>query len=220
MSRAGLRGVHEYPLFVLLPYEAFHGTVHFVDVDGYLRLCAARVVHFVRLGVADALHVLLASTLSQTCSDVSLTSTCALSHLSMLSDLTFEMCVPSLRCRAAQRMHRKMPNCVRQYQHRHTGRFDEPRDRVRVAAGKMWKTYTPAGPSYTQPCQPKSRSTRAPLTWILRTAVGASPVPRHRLDQLLQRPLVTRLLAFVQRGSHVVAPWASHKDSTGFSHEW
>lgn len=36
-------------------------------------------------------------------------STCALSHLSMLKDLTLEMCVPSLRCRAAHRMHRKMP---------------------------------------------------------------------------------------------------------------
>lgn len=46
----------------------------------------------------------------------------------MLSDLTFEMCVPSLRCSAAQRMHRKMPNCDRQYCTRHT--------RVRVAAGQ------------------------------------------------------------------------------------
>lgn len=36
-------------------------------------------------------------------------STCALSHLSILRDLTLEMCVPSLRCRAAHRMHRKMP---------------------------------------------------------------------------------------------------------------
>ena len=43
-----------------------------------------------------------------------LTSTCALSHLSMLSDLTFEMCVPSLRWMAAHRMHRNMPSyrCV------------------------------------------------------------------------------------------------------------
>lgn len=40
------------------------------------------------------------------------TSTCALSHLSMLRDLTLEMCVPSLRCSAAHRMHRKMPTCV------------------------------------------------------------------------------------------------------------
>lgn len=36
-------------------------------------------------------------------------STWALSHLSMLKDLTLEMCVPSLRCRAAHRRQRKMP---------------------------------------------------------------------------------------------------------------
>jgi hypothetical protein len=40
-----------------------------------------------------------------------LTSTWALSHLSILSDLTFEICVPSLRWRAAHRMQRKIPNC-------------------------------------------------------------------------------------------------------------
>jgi len=38
-----------------------------------------------------------------------LTSTCSTLHWSMLSDLTLEMCVPSLRCRAAQRMQRNIP---------------------------------------------------------------------------------------------------------------
>jgi hypothetical protein len=80
-----------------------------------LRLRVAWIVCLVRLGITNALHVLSVSTLSQTCSDnTTLTSTCALSHLSMLNDLTFEMCVPSLRCKAAQRMHKNMPSysCV------------------------------------------------------------------------------------------------------------
>ena len=51
------------------------------------------------------LYVLLDSTLPMRF----MLSTWALSHLSMLSDLTLEMCVPSLRCKAAHRMHRKMP---------------------------------------------------------------------------------------------------------------
>lgn len=38
------------------------------------------------------------------------TSTCSLVQLSMLSDLTLLMCVPSFRWIAAQRMHRNMPN--------------------------------------------------------------------------------------------------------------
>lgn len=36
-------------------------------------------------------------------------STCSPDQLSMLKLLTFETCVPSLRCSAAQRMHRKIP---------------------------------------------------------------------------------------------------------------
>lgn len=39
-----------------------------------------------------------------------LTSTCSLDQLSMLRDLTLEMCVPSLRWMAAHRMHKKTPN--------------------------------------------------------------------------------------------------------------
>ena len=36
-------------------------------------------------------------------------STCSADHWSILKLLTFETCVPSLRCRAAHRMHKKMP---------------------------------------------------------------------------------------------------------------
>ena len=39
------------------------------------------------------------------------TSTWSFDQLSMLRDLTLEMCVPSLRCNEAHRMHRKMPSC-------------------------------------------------------------------------------------------------------------
>lgn len=40
-----------------------------------------------------------------------LTSTCSFDQLSMLKDLTLEMCVPNFRWMAAHRMHRKTPNC-------------------------------------------------------------------------------------------------------------
>ena len=62
----------------------------------------------------------------------------------MLSDLTFEMCVPSLRCKAAQRMHKKMPNCICQYCVPSIDRFDVSGDGVGFAARK---TYTPTCPS-------------------------------------------------------------------------
>ena len=74
-----------------------------------------------------------------------LTSTCALSHLSMLSDLTLDMCVPSLRCRAPQRMHRKMPNySASAIVRRNTCTSVE--GPVETAGGSE-TTYTPAGPS-------------------------------------------------------------------------
>lgn len=41
------------------------------------------------------------------------------------------------------------------------------------------------------------------LTWVARSAVGTHAVSRHRLDEFLQRPLVTRLLALVQDGGHL-----------------
>lgn len=41
------------------------------------------------------------------------TSTCSFVQPSMLSDLTLDICVPSLRWIDAHRMHRKMPNYVK-----------------------------------------------------------------------------------------------------------
>ena len=63
MSRAWRRGGHVDALFVLLPDVALHGTVDLVDIDGYLCLEAAWIVHFVGLGIADTLHVLGVSVL-------------------------------------------------------------------------------------------------------------------------------------------------------------
>lgn len=41
-----------------MPYVSLHGTVYLVDIDRGLRLCVSWVVHFVRLEIANALHVL------------------------------------------------------------------------------------------------------------------------------------------------------------------
>ena len=42
------------------------------------------------------------------------------------------------------------------------------------------------------------------LTWVSRAAVCTRSIPRHRLDEVLQGALITRLLAFVQGRRHVV----------------
>lgn len=78
------------------------------------------------------------------------TSTWALSHLSILNDLTLDMCVPSLRWRAAHRMHKKIPSCnnVIQSPIYHT----EVELVVRLCNGKVvgkGATHAPARPSCT-----------------------------------------------------------------------
>lgn len=105
--------MHVYALLVLLTYVSLHGAIYFVNVDRYLRLDVAWVICLVRFHIPDALHVLdiWSTPAPRVCRGwFALTSTCALSHLSILKDLTLEMCVPSLRCRAAHRMQRKMPS--------------------------------------------------------------------------------------------------------------
>lgn len=39
--------------------------------------------------------------------------------------------------------------------------------------------------------------------WIARITVRAGVVPRNALDQVLQRPLIARLLALVYSGRHI-----------------
>lgn len=61
------------------------------------------------------------------------TSTCSFDQLSMLKDLTFEMCVPSLRCMAAQRMHRNTPRL-----HDAQAGFREWQSAQRLLPGTPW----------------------------------------------------------------------------------
>jgi hypothetical protein len=49
----------------------------------------------------------------------------------------------------------------------------------------------------------RATSARILLTWVLRTTIGTRAVSRDRLDQLLQRPLIARLLALVQGRCHL-----------------
>ena len=113
----------------------------------------------------------------------------------MLNDLTLEMCVPSLRCKAAHRMHRKMPSYgICQYRVR-DGRIGDGLESMEYSRSSL--------PILHGRCQYVSRSMRLGLrTWIARAAVCAGAVAGHRLYQLLQCALVTRLLAFVQGRRH------------------
>lgn len=68
-----------------------------------------RIIKRIYLGVSILNHILF-SVLSLTvriC--VGLTSNCSSVHLSKLTDLTFEMCVPNFLCKPPQRMQRKTP---------------------------------------------------------------------------------------------------------------
>lgn len=120
----------------------------------------------------------------------------------MLKDLTLEMCVPSLRCMAAHRMHRKMPNYAT-CQPRVLGRRIRKTHR-RVLGRGYCETYTPACPSCIASLACAERHAPTVLTWVSRTAVCTSSIPWDRLDQILQGTLVTRLLAFVQGRRHIV----------------
>lgn len=63
-----------------------------------------------------------------------LTSTCSEDQLSILRDLTLEIWVPILRCRAAQRIQRKMPNYI-------------PLSVSLMCVDRFTGTYVPTGPS-------------------------------------------------------------------------
>ena len=65
-----------------------------------------------------------------------LTSTCSEDQLSMLKDLILEICVPSFRCSAAQRMQRKIPI----YRRRTVS--------LRIRSEVKATTYIPTCPSY------------------------------------------------------------------------
>lgn len=107
----------ERAFLVLLPNEPLHRRVGFVDVKRHRRFDILRVVYFIRCHVSSALHILLSSQQwipsLEPAPSRDHTSTCSVDQESMLSDLTLLMCVPIFRCRAAHRMHTKMPSYSR-----------------------------------------------------------------------------------------------------------
>jgi hypothetical protein len=133
-----------------------------------------------------------------------LTSTCALSHLSILRDLTLEICVPSLRCSAAHRMHRKMPSYSRRQFWFAVGRGSVHRKvRIRFV---IWVDLRSSLPILYNLVSIRTAQRHAPLrlTWVPRATVCACAVSRNSLDEILQGALITRLLAFVQGRRHIV----------------
>lgn len=103
-------------IHVLGSYVPFHRRVGFLGVDRNRRLLVVRVVEFVRSDVANFFHVLPSTSTTNSRwyfrrSVLEITSTCSLDQPSMVSDLTLDMCVPSLRWTDAHRMHKNMPNC-------------------------------------------------------------------------------------------------------------
>lgn len=74
--------------------------------------------------------------------------------------------------------------------------------RIRVAHESVALTLQLAHPVVFCKHAAKACAERVRLTWVPCAAVGTRAVPRDRLDQLLQCPLVARLLALVQGRSH------------------
>jgi hypothetical protein len=75
------------------------------------------------------------------------TSTCSFVQESMLSDLTFVMCVPNFRCRAAHRMQRNIPNwtkSVHTHTHTHAHIIQSESSNEALCQGD---SYTPTCPS-------------------------------------------------------------------------
>lgn len=65
-------------------------------------------------------------------------------------------------------------------------------------------TYAPTCPSCALSVDWPWKRGVAALAWIARSAISTNAISGHILDQVLQRPLVARLLALVQHGGHAV----------------
>lgn len=103
----------ELPELVLSANEAFHGPAYLIGIDRNIRLGVSRIIFLVRYGIADFLHVLMRVISNAKYGSNGLeerTSTWSLLQLSMLKDLTLDICVPIFLCNAAQLIQRKMPN--------------------------------------------------------------------------------------------------------------
>jgi len=99
-------------LIVFLSYKSLQHSVHFIDVQRNWRLGILRVESPIGIGITIVLHT-LARTLTNLYGTIDniLTSTCSLVQLSILNDLTLEICVPSFRWREAHLIQRKIPSC-------------------------------------------------------------------------------------------------------------
>jgi hypothetical protein len=96
---------------ILFSYKPLHCRISLICVHRYRGPRVIGVVDSIRSNIADALHML--ECLSDTDGDstrMKPTSTCSLDHESILNDLTFVICVPIFRCKAAHRIHRNIPN--------------------------------------------------------------------------------------------------------------
>lgn len=103
----------ELPEFVLPANEPFHGPTHLIGINGNIRLGVSRIVFLVGYGIADFLHVLMrviSNAIYGSNDFGERTSTWSLLQLSMLKDLTLDICVPIFLCNAAQLIQRKIPN--------------------------------------------------------------------------------------------------------------
>lgn len=135
------------------------------------------------------------------------TSTCSGVQWSMLMDLTFVMCTPTLRCMVAHRRQRKMPSyhnvnlcstCITTLIMRRSPRLESKACHVEGSIA----TYVPTGPSCPELSALMRRWSRRELhTWILvptvcALVIGIRPAADFLLETL-QRALVARLLALV-----------------------
>lgn len=122
-----------------------------------------------------------------------LTSTCSFDQPSMLSDLTLDICVPSLRWIDAHRMHRKMPNC-----HQLVFRGEQRGEKRvgRVMGGCRGVAEGGGEESHVRSMMPSLQVSRVSdgrsqdmrdqrLTWIPRLAVRALVVPGDILNEVL-----------------------------------
>lgn len=102
VSTRGFRfAVFQNAVFVFLADESLHCGVGFVDVDGDVGFDVAWVVLFVDDCVSPFLHVLYGQISVRPAmhllTRLFLTSTCSVVQLSIVNDLTFEICVPIFR---------------------------------------------------------------------------------------------------------------------------
>lgn len=191
-------------MLVLPSNELLHARVGLVDVSGNGWFGVFRVIQLVDDGIAVRSHVLFAarkgSQVSQVHVSISLgarplTSTWSADQLSMVKDLTLEICVPNLRCNEAHRIQRKTPNCTIEGQlsfiYSLAGVID---------SGRYVHSNLPI--LENQLARHIEHIYRNLHTWIRSTAISASVIARNSADEILESPFVAQLLALANAGNH------------------